>query len=74
MRTDSTRVSDDAMAAVRAHITEVYGRDYLPGEPNVYGNKERAQDAHEAIRPTLMEWAPDQVATPRSPSTPRAPS
>ncbi|HEX8112957.1 MAG TPA: type I DNA topoisomerase, partial [Kofleriaceae bacterium] len=63
MRTDSTRVSDDALAAVRTHVTEVYGKDYLPDEPNQYGNKERAQDAHEAIRPTQLEWTPDRVAT-----------
>ena len=62
MRTDSTRVSDDAMAAVRAHIGETYGNEYLPEEPNVYANKGRAQDAHEAIRPTLMEWTPERVA------------
>ncbi|HEY1556411.1 MAG TPA: type I DNA topoisomerase [Kofleriaceae bacterium] len=62
MRTDSTRISDDALAAVRQHVTETYGREYLPDEPNTYSNKERAQDAHEAIRPTLMEWAPDRVA------------
>ena len=63
MRTDSTRVSDDAMTAVREHITNTYGAEYLPETPNTYGNKERAQDAHEAIRPTLMEWPPDRVAT-----------
>ena len=62
MRTDSTRISDDALTAVRQHITETYGADYLPAEVNTYGNKERAQDAHEAIRPTLMEWPPDKVA------------
>jgi DNA topoisomerase I len=62
MRTDSTRVSDDALAAVRAFVTETYGPEFLPEEPNVYGNRERAQDAHEAIRPTLMEWPPDRVA------------
>jgi DNA topoisomerase-1 len=62
MRTDSTRVSDDAMTALREHITQTYGAEYLPGEVNTYGNKERAQDAHEAIRPTLMEWAPERVA------------
>jgi DNA topoisomerase-1 len=62
MRTDSTRVSDDAMAAVRQHILDTYGADYLPEEPNVYANKGRAQDAHEAIRPTLMEWTPERVA------------
>jgi DNA topoisomerase-1 len=63
MRTDSTRVSDDAMTAVRDHIRDTYGAEYLPEEPNTYGNKDRAQDAHEAIRPTLMEWSPDKVAT-----------
>jgi DNA topoisomerase I len=62
MRTDSTRISDDAMTAVRQHIVDTYGNDYLPEAPNTYGNKERAQDAHEAIRPTLMEWPPDKVA------------
>ena len=63
MRTDSTRVSDDAMTALRTYITDTYGREFLPDEPNTYGNKERAQDAHEAIRPTLMEWTPERVAT-----------
>jgi len=62
MRTDSTRVSDDAMLALRTYIGETYGADYLPETPNTYGNKERAQDAHEAIRPTLMEWTPEKVA------------
>jgi len=62
MRTDSTRVSDDALTAVRQHITEAYGAEYLPEQPNTYGNKERAQDAHEAIRPTQIEWPPDRVA------------
>ncbi len=62
MRTDSTRVSDDAITAVRAHITEAYGADFVPEQPNTYGNKARAQDAHEAIRPTQMEWTPERVA------------
>ncbi|HEY4239927.1 MAG TPA: type I DNA topoisomerase [Kofleriaceae bacterium] len=62
MRTDSTRVSDDALAAVRQYITDTYGKDYVPDEVNTYGNKERAQDAHEAIRPTQMEWTPEKVA------------
>lgn len=61
MRTDSTRISDDATAAVRAHIEATYGAEYLPEAPPTYGNKERAQDAHEAIRPTLMEWTPERV-------------
>lgn len=63
MRTDSTRVSDDAMTAVRGYIRDTYGAEYLPEDPNTYGNKDRAQDAHEAIRPTLMEWTPDRVGT-----------
>jgi DNA topoisomerase-1 len=62
MRTDSTRISDDALTAVRTHISETYGAEYLPEAANTYGNKERAQDAHEAIRPTLMEWTPEKVA------------
>jgi DNA topoisomerase I len=62
MRTDSTRVSDDALAAVRAHVAETYGPEFLPETPNTYKTGERAQDAHEAIRPTLMEWPPDRVA------------
>ncbi len=61
MRTDSTRVSDDALAAVRAHILEAYGADYLPETPIVYKTGERAQDAHEAIRPTMLDWPPDKV-------------
>ena len=61
MRTDSTRVSDDATAAVRDYVVATYGADYLPETPPTYGNKERAQDAHEAIRPTLMEWTPERV-------------
>jgi DNA topoisomerase-1 len=61
MRTDSTRVSDDAIAAVRGFVTETYGPEFLPETPNVYKTKERAQDAHEAIRPTMMEWTPEKV-------------
>jgi DNA topoisomerase-1 len=61
MRTDSTRVSDDALTALRAHISETYGPEYLPEEPNSYKTSSRAQDAHEAIRPTLMEWTPERV-------------
>jgi DNA topoisomerase I len=62
MRTDSTRISDDAMTALRTYIGETYGAEYVPEAPNTYGNKERAQDAHEAIRPTTMEWTPEKVA------------
>ncbi|MDB4953754.1 MAG: topoisomerase [Myxococcales bacterium] len=62
MRTDSTRIGDDALTAVRAYVTETYGAEFIPEQPNTYGNKERAQDAHEAIRPTLLEWPPEKVA------------
>src|SRR5229473_3751457 len=50
MRTDSTRVSDDALAAVREHIGSAYGAEYVPEKPNAFKAKADAQDAHEAIR------------------------
>jgi DNA topoisomerase-1 len=62
MRTDSTRVSDDALREVRAFIGERFGSEYLPGAPNVYKSRKAAQEAHEAIRPTGMAHAPDAVA------------
>ncbi len=61
MRTDSTRVSEDALAAVRTHIGETYGPDYVPDKPNAFKTKSDAQDAHEAIRPTSMEYDPEKV-------------
>ena len=61
MRTDSTRVSEDALAAVRTHIGETFGPDYVPEKPNVFKTKSDAQDAHEAIRPTSMEYDPEKV-------------
>ena len=61
MRTDSTRVSDDALTAVRAHIGEAFGPDYVPEKPNAFKTKSDAQDAHEAIRPTSMEYDPEKV-------------
>lgn len=54
MRTDSTRISEEAISAVRHYITESYGTDFLPEKPNVYKTKKSAQDAHEAIRPTYI--------------------
>ena len=62
MRTDSTRVSSDALDEVRAMITERYGADYKPATPNVYKSKKDAQDAHEAIRPTSVLRTPESVA------------
>jgi DNA topoisomerase-1 len=63
MRTDSVRISDDALAEVRAFIGERYGADYLPDEPIVYKNTKSAQDAHEAIRPTSLVYDPERVRT-----------
>jgi len=62
MRTDSTRVSDDALADVRALIKDRYGDQYLPEAPNFYKTKKGAQDAHEAIRPTAAMRAPETIA------------
>ena len=61
MRTDSTRVSDDALAEVRSYIGSKYGEEILPEKPNVYRSKKSAQEAHEAIRPTSIEFEPDKI-------------
>jgi DNA topoisomerase-1 len=61
MRTDSTRLSDDAVKEVREHIAQKYGAEFLPDEPVVYKTKKGAQDAHEAIRPTSVEYDPETV-------------
>jgi DNA topoisomerase-1 len=61
MRTDSTRISPDALAAAREHITGTYGAEYVPEKPNVYRSKKGAQDAHEAIRPTDMSRPPQSI-------------
>ncbi|MBJ6764286.1 type I DNA topoisomerase [Myxococcaceae bacterium JPH2] len=61
MRTDSTRLSDDAVKQVREFIGTKYGADMLPEEPVVYRSRKGAQDAHEAIRPTSLEYPPERV-------------
>ncbi len=61
MRTDSTRVSQDALDEVRALITDRYGADYKPAQPNTYKSKKDAQDAHEAIRPTSVLRTPESL-------------
>ncbi len=61
MRTDSVRVSNDALEQVRALIPQQYGPEYLPERPNFYKSKKDAQDAHEAIRPTDAARTPDSV-------------
>jgi DNA topoisomerase-1 len=62
MRTDSTRVSQDALDEVRGLISERYGAAFVPKEPNVYKSKKDAQDAHEAIRPSSARRTPDEMA------------
>jgi len=61
MRTDSTRMSPDAIAEVRAWVGKKFGDKYLPATENVYKSKKEAQDAHEAIRPTSISFVPDEV-------------
>ncbi len=61
MRTDSTRVSPDAIAETREWIGKELGAQYLPEKPNTFKSKKDAQDAHEAIRPTHPEMHPDSL-------------
>src|SRR5205807_207504 len=61
MRTDSVRVSNEALTEVRQLIGSEYGPQYLPESPNVYKSKKDSQDAHEAIRPTSPERHPDTI-------------
>src|SRR5205085_103019 len=61
MRTDSVRLSPDAVAAAREYVREKFGKDYLPAEPVQFRTKKSAQDAHEAIRPTTVEYEPERV-------------
>ena len=62
MRTDSVRVSDDAMAMAKDFILKNYGEKYYPETPNVYvKGKQNVQDAHEAIRPSYPERTPDSI-------------
>jgi DNA topoisomerase-1 len=62
MRTDSPRVSDEALASVRGYIEGRYGKAYLPERPNAYRSGKSAQEAHEAIRPTAVERDPESIA------------
>ena len=67
MRTDSTRVSADSVAAARQFIDGKFGADYVPEKPNAFAARKGAQDAHEAIRPTDVFNTPDKVRTFLSP-------
>ncbi|HTX20167.1 MAG TPA: type I DNA topoisomerase [Bacteroidota bacterium] len=61
MRTDSTRLSEEAVSAVRSLIYDSYGPEYLPKEPHHFKKKKESQDAHEAIRPTSLKLPPKHV-------------
>ena len=61
MRTDSLRISEDAINGAREYILKTYGKQYLPENPRVFKTKASAQDGHEAIRPTMPEMNPDKV-------------
>jgi DNA topoisomerase-1 len=61
MRTDSVRVSTEAIQQVRGWIKNRFGDSYLPPKPNVYKSRRGAQEAHEAIRPTSIDLEPDKV-------------
>ena len=61
LRTDSTRLSDDAVSEVREHIYSSFGKEYLPKEPRSFKKVKASQDAHEAIRPTSTKYAPKVI-------------
>lgn len=61
MRTDSLRLSDEALSAAAGYIRGHYGAEYYPGKPRLFKTKAGAQDAHEAIRPSNVELSPDRI-------------
>jgi DNA topoisomerase-1 len=61
MRTDSFRIAEEAIKDVRDYIRENYSSDYLPHKPHFYKNSQKAQDAHEAIRPSKMTYKPKDI-------------
>ena len=61
MRTDSLRISEEAIAAAKDFILSRYGKAYYPPKANHYKAKANAQDAHEAIRPSNVRWTPEDV-------------
>jgi DNA topoisomerase I len=61
MRTDSHRISAEAVQQVRGWIKDRFGEAYLPPKPNTYRNRKSAQEAHEAIRPTSLDLEPDKI-------------
>lgn len=61
MRTDSVRISEDALTEARKYILDNFGKEYLPSKPRYFKTKSASQDAHEAIRPTYVERAPEAL-------------
>ncbi|WP_338626173.1 type I DNA topoisomerase [Selenomonas sp. TAMA-11512] len=61
MRTDSTRISNQALSETRAYLSETFGADYVPSKPNFYAAGKKAQDAHEGIRPTSVANVPEAM-------------
>lgn len=61
MRTDSVRLSNDAVSGARDYIYSNYGKEYVPKEPRVFKKAKASQDAHEAIRPTSVEYEPKKI-------------
>lgn len=61
MRTDSLRISEEAQQAAEDYIKSHYSKDYLPASRRVYKSKNNAQDAHEAIRPSMPEITPEEA-------------
>ena len=62
MRTDSFRISSEAVSEAREFINKAFGHDYLPEKPNTFRSRKGAQEAHEAIRPTSVILSPEEVA------------
>lgn len=64
MRTDSTNLSQEAIKDIRSFVTKTFGKDYIPAKPRDYKNKvKNAQEAHEGIRPTNVEWPPQFLSS-----------
>ena len=61
MRTDSVRISNEAMGEARKLIDAAFGAAYVPGKPNIFSNSKTAQDAHEGIRPTNVKLTPEKL-------------
>ena len=61
MRTDSTRIAEEARKGAREFIEETYGSEYVPEKPNIFKNKATAQEAHEAVRPSYLNRGPEDI-------------